>query len=148
MEKHRLISINIKNLWSCLALLMVHWNTTQWICHRKTWKICSSCKKHFFNKCKYLYLRCYFFSSNIVNVNNVINISNITINTKILNIPFKSSFFTLSTDQSFEMFPRHNRAATISESFALNCKFLYHWQRSNNLLRCNASSNKISFLSL
>ena len=29
-------------------------------------------------------------------------------------------FFILSTEKSFEMFPRHNRVATILESFALN----------------------------
>ena len=30
------------------------------------------------------------------------------------------SFFTLSTDQSSEMFPRHNGVAIISESLALD----------------------------
>ena len=31
-----------------------------------------------------------------------------------------SVFFILSTDQSFEMFPRHYGVATISQSFASN----------------------------
>ena len=48
---------------------------------------------------------------------NILNRNSIIINTKIINIAIKS---ILSTDQSFEMFPRNNRVATISESFVLN----------------------------
>ena len=39
------------------------------------------------------------------------------INNKIIDNPF---FFMLSTEKSFEMFPRHNGIATMSESFSLN----------------------------
>ena len=55
-----------------------------------------------------------------MNIFNIMNCNCIIINTKIINITIKSSFFILPTDQSFEMFPRHNGAATISESFVLN----------------------------
>ena len=34
--------------------------------------------------------------------------------------PLNPVFFTLSSDQSFEIFPKHNEYARISESFALN----------------------------
>ena len=34
--------------------------------------------------------------------------------------PLNPVLFILSTDQSFEIFHRHNGVATISESFALN----------------------------
>ena len=37
-----------------------------------------------------------------------------------MNIPSKCSFFILSVDQSFEIFPKHNGLATIAESSALN----------------------------
>ena len=33
---------------------------------------------------------------------------------------FNPVFFIFSTDQSFEIFPKHNAVATISEFFALN----------------------------
>ena len=57
-----------------------------------------------------------------MNVQNIINCNSIVINTKIINITTESSFLSyyLLTDQSYEMFPRHNGVATISESFALN----------------------------
>ena len=55
-----------------------------------------------------------------MNVNNIINISSIIIYTKIIDITLNLFFFILSVYQSFEMFPKHNGAATISESFALN----------------------------
>ena len=61
-----------------------------------------------------------FFSSNIVNVFNIINCNSNIINTKIIDITIKTCFFILSVDQSFEIFPKHNGVATISESFALN----------------------------
>ena len=61
-----------------------------------------------------------FLHQIIVNVFNIINISRMKINTKIIDISIKSIFFILSTDQSFEIFPKHNGVATISESFALN----------------------------
>ena len=51
---------------------------------------------------------------------NIFNYNSIIIDTKVINITSKSSFFILSTDQSFEMFPKHNGLGTISESFALN----------------------------
>ena len=48
----------------------------------------------------------------------------------------------LFTDQSFEMFPRRNGVAIISESFALN--FIVSVPLTNNyLLHHNASLNKI-----
>ena len=34
--------------------------------------------------------------------------------------PFNLVFFILSTEKSLKIFPRHNGAAAISESFALN----------------------------
>ena len=34
--------------------------------------------------------------------------------------PLNPVLFVLSTDQFFEIFPKHNGVATISESFALN----------------------------
>ena len=55
-----------------------------------------------------------------MNVKNIINCNSIIIDTKIINVTIKSSFFILSIDQSFEMLPKHNGAATILESFALN----------------------------
>ena len=44
----------------------------------------------------------------------------IKITTKIIDISLNPVFFILSCDQSFDMFPRHNEYARISESFALN----------------------------
>ena len=55
-----------------------------------------------------------------MNVNNIINISSIIINTKIIDISIKLCFFILSVDRSFEIFPEHNGLAAISESVALN----------------------------
>ena len=56
-----------------------------------------------------------------MNVFNIINISSIIIYTKVINISIKTCFFfILSVDQSFEIFPKHNGLAIISESFALN----------------------------
>ena len=34
--------------------------------------------------------------------------------------PFNRVFFILSTEKFFELFPRYNRVATVSESFTLN----------------------------
>ena len=52
---------------------------------------------------------------------NIFNICNsIIIYTKIINITIKSSLFHIITDQSFQIFPKHNGVATGSESFALN----------------------------
>ena len=56
----------------------------------------------------------------LMNMFNIINCNSIIIYTKIIGISIKPCFFILSGDQSFEMFPRHNGVATISESFALN----------------------------
>ena len=63
----------------------------------------------------------YHFSPLFMNIFDTIN-TNIFINsTKIINVAIKSSFFfILLCDQSFEMFPKHNEHARISESFALN----------------------------
>ena len=55
-----------------------------------------------------------------MNVFKIININNIIIYTKTINISIKRCFFILSVDQSFEIFPKHNGLATVSESFALN----------------------------
>ena len=52
-----------------------------------------------------------------------INISSIIIYSKIIYIytyTFNPVLFILSVDQSFEIFPKHNGGAAISESFALN----------------------------
>ena len=52
-----------------------------------------------------------------MNVNYIINISSIII----YRYPLKPVFFfMLPVDLSFEIFPKHNGVATISESFALN----------------------------
>ena len=51
----------------------------------------------------------------------------------------------LSTDQSFEMFPRHIGSTKISESLHYICEFLYHQQISNYLLQFNAGFNKFFF---
>ena len=52
---------------------------------------------------------------------NIININSIIIYTKIINITITLGFFfILSSHQSFEILPKHNGLATISESFALN----------------------------
>ena len=57
-------------------------------------------------------------------------------------------FFILALEKSFEMFPRHNEVATISESFPLNLIISVPLTEITNcLLHYNASSNKISFLS-
>ena len=42
------------------------------------------------------------------------------INAKIITYPVNPVFFILSAENVFEMFPRHNGVATISESFALD----------------------------
>ena len=55
-----------------------------------------------------------------MNIFHIINISSIIIYAKIIDIAFKSSFFILSVDQSFEIFAKRNGLATISEYFALN----------------------------
>ena len=55
-----------------------------------------------------------------MNAFNIVNISNIIIYTKIIDITSKSIFFILAVDQSFEIFPKHNGLGAISESFALN----------------------------
>ena len=55
-----------------------------------------------------------------MNIFDIINCNSIIIYTKIISIPLNPVFFILSTDQSFEIFPKHNGVATISESFALN----------------------------
>ena len=83
-----------------------------------------------------------------MNVFNIINISNIIIYTKIINITSKSCFFfKLSVDQSLEMFPRQNGLAIISESFALN--LIISIPLTNNyLLHCNVNLNQIPFLLL
>ena len=52
-----------------------------------------------------------------MNAFNIINTSSIIMYTKIINISIKT---ILSVDQFFEMFPKHNGLAAISESFALN----------------------------
>ena len=52
-----------------------------------------------------------------MNFNNIININSIIIYTKIVDI---SATDISTAEQSFEMFPKHNGVATISESFALN----------------------------
>ena len=39
---------------------------------------------------------------------------------KLETYPLNPDSFVLSTDQSLEMFPKHNGVAAISESFALN----------------------------
>ena len=67
----------------------------------------------------YLWYHIIFFHQIIMNIFNIINCNSIVICTKIINITSKSCFFILSVDQSFEMFPKHNGPATISESFAL-----------------------------
>ena len=54
-----------------------------------------------------------------MNVFNIINCNSIIVCTKIINISSKPCFFILSVDQSLEILPKHNRLATISESFAL-----------------------------
>ena len=48
----------------------------------------------------------------LMNIFNITSRNSIIIYTKII--------FILSTDQSFDIFPKHNGVATISESFALN----------------------------
>ena len=55
-----------------------------------------------------------------MNVFHIINCNNIIISTKIINITSKASFFILSVDQSFEIFPKHNGLAKIAEPFAFN----------------------------
>ena len=55
-----------------------------------------------------------------MNVFNIINISNVIIYTKIIDLSIKTCFFILSVDQSLEILPKHNGLATNSESFVLN----------------------------
>ena len=50
----------------------------------------------------------------------------------------------LSTEKSFEMFPRHNGIALISEYIALNLIIFNNFLTNNYLLHCNASLNKTS----
>ena len=77
-------------------------------------------KKHFLINPNILLDYVIFLHQIFGNVFNIINISRIIIYTKIIADPLNPVFFILSTDQSFEIFPRHNGVATISESFALN----------------------------
>ena len=84
-------------------------------------KIVNLTKKIFFDKSKYFYLHyVIFFHQIFMNVFNIINISSITIYTKIIDISIKTCFFILSVDKSLELVPKHNGVTTISESFALN----------------------------
>ena len=53
-------------------------------------------------------------------VKNIINCNSIIIYTKIINISLNPVFFISSTDQTFEMFSKHNECAIISGSFDLN----------------------------
>ena len=55
-----------------------------------------------------------------MNIFNIINIIRIIISTNISTYPLNPVFFILFIDQSFEIFPKHNGVATISESFPLN----------------------------
>ena len=56
-----------------------------------------------------------------VDVFNIINCKRNIIHTKIIDVSIKPCFFNrLSVDQLFEIFPKHNWLATISESLALN----------------------------
>ena len=107
--KHRLITIKINNLWFYFTFLSIDIQLNKFTLVKD--KRASPVKRHIFPNFITL---CYFFSSNNLDWNCII------INTKIINKTIKSSFFILSTEQSFEMFPRHNGLATISESFALN----------------------------
>ena len=77
-------------------------------------------KNHFLTNPNILLHHVIFFHQIFVSVRYIINISSIIINVKIINITIESSLIILSTVYSFEMFPKHNIAATISESFALN----------------------------
>ena len=54
-----------------------------------------------------------------MNIFNIIDCHSVVISNN-HNITSKSSFFHILSDQSFEMFPKDNGDATISESFALN----------------------------
>ena len=78
-----------------------------------------------------------------MNIFNIINISSIIINTKIINITIKSSFFSYYLLTSLLKY-----FLGIMDLLLLLwiCKFLYHWQTYNYFLHCNASLNKISFL--
>ena len=60
-----------------------------------------------------------------MDIDNITNINNIIINTKIIKYPFNPIFFILSTEISFAMFLKHKGYLFISESFALNgCVFV------------------------
>ena len=68
----------------------------------------------------YILYNIIFLHEILMNVFNIVNISNIIISTKIIDISIKTCFFILFTDQSFEISPKHNGVTTISESFTLN----------------------------
>ena len=56
-----------------------------------------------------------------MNIENITSINNITINGKTVNCyPVNPVFIILLTENSFEIFPKHNGYDLISESFALN----------------------------
>ena len=108
-------------------------------------RIVNPVKDTFFNKSKYFHLYYINFLHQIfMNVFNIINISKIIINTKIIDISIKPSFFILSTDQTFEI--NIMDLLQFQNLLLWIYKFLYHWQTSNYLLHCNVNLNRISFL--
>ena len=109
-------------------------------------KLVNPMKKHFFNKSKYFHLHCYFFHEIFMNVNNIINISSIIINNKIIDISIKPCFFSYYLLTSLlKYFLSIIELLQFQNLLLQICKFLYHSQTNNYLLHCNVSSSKISF---
>ena len=71
-------------------------------------------KKYFLINLNILYY-IIFLPQILMNIFNIINISSMIINAKIIHIFIKPCFFILSADQSFEIFPKHIGVATISD---------------------------------
>ena len=119
--KYRIITVNINNFRSCFTLLITQLIEIQLneFTLVKLDRIVNSIKNTFLMNRNILYY-IIFLHQIRMNILNIINISRIIINTKIIHISIKPCFFILSIDQSFEIFPKHNGVATISEPFALN----------------------------
>ena len=116
--KHRFITIKINNLRSYFTFFSIEIQLNKFTLVKD--KRASPVKRNIFPNLSIFITLCHFFSSNNCECLIFRQLKLHHINTKIINTTTKSSFFLLSTGQSFEMFPRHNGLATISKSFALN----------------------------
>ena len=106
-------------------------------------------QKKIFNKSKHFHLHyVILFHQIFVNVFNIINISSIIINTKIIDISIKPFFFSyyLLTNL-LKDFLGIIDLLQFQNLLLWICKFLCYSQTNNYLLHCSVNLNRISFLS-